>query len=114
MKWGIVIVQKDIAQRSATIFKALSSPIRLKILALCLDGEKTSRELREKLGISKPLLISHLRKLISSGLLEYRVEFDERRMIVRKYYRTKNVDLCMMAILREIIRELKLGSSNQK
>jgi len=48
-------------------FKVLSNPIRLKILALCIEKERSSRELREKLGISKPLLIVHLRKLISMG-----------------------------------------------
>jgi len=83
-------------------------------LALCLNEEKTSKQLRETLGISKPLLISHLRKLTNNGLLEYRVEFDEKRMIVRKYYRTKNVDLCMRAVLEEIIREMELQSFNQK
>ncbi|RLF77147.1 ArsR family transcriptional regulator [Thermococci archaeon] len=99
--------EKDIAQRSADIFKALSSPIRLKILSLCLNDEKTSKQLRDALGISKPLLISHLRKLTNIGLLEYRVEFDEKRMIVRKYYKTKNIDLCMMEILEKIISEME-------
>ncbi|WP_461866903.1 ArsR family transcriptional regulator [Thermococcus sp.] len=87
--------------------------MRLKILALCLNEEKTSKQLREALGISKPLLISHLRKLMNSGFLEYRVEFDEKRMIVRKYYRTKNIDLCIATVLEEIIREMKSQSSNQ-
>jgi predicted transcriptional regulator len=72
-----------------------------------LNRERTSRELREFLGISKPLLISHLRKLMSAGLLEYRVEFDEKRMIVRKYYKTKDVELCLSKILREIAEELE-------
>jgi predicted transcriptional regulator len=78
---------------------------------LCLNEEKTSKQLREALGISKPLLISHLRKLMNSGFLEYRVEFDEKRMIVRKYYRTKNIDLCIATVLEEIIKEMK--SQNQ-
>ncbi|WP_456452050.1 ArsR family transcriptional regulator [Thermococcus sp.] len=81
--------------------------MRLKILALCLNEEKTSKQLREALGISKPLLISHLRKLLNSGFLEYRVEFDEKKMVVRKYYRTKDLDLCMMSVLEEIIRDMK-------
>ncbi|WP_456326315.1 ArsR family transcriptional regulator [Palaeococcus sp. (in: euryarchaeotes)] len=81
--------------------------MRLKILSLCLNDEKTSKQLRDALGISKPLLISHLRKLTNTGLLEYRVEFDEKRMIVRKYYKTKNIDLCMMEILEKIISEME-------
>ncbi len=50
---------------------------------------------------------------MNSGFLEYRVEFDEKRMIVRKYYRTKNIDLCIATVLEEIIREMKSQSSNQ-
>ena len=78
----------DLAEKYAKIFKVLSHPVRLKILALCLLNEKTSRELREKLGLSKPLLIAHLRKLVNVGYLTYRVKVDEERGIVRKYYKT--------------------------
>ncbi|WP_240921886.1 helix-turn-helix transcriptional regulator [Thermococcus sp. ES12] len=87
-------------KRLSETFKALSSPTRLRILVLCAGREKTSRELREMLGISKPLLISHLRKLLNAGLLEYRVELDEKRMIVRKYYRTRADVPCIEEILR--------------
>ena len=76
--------------------KVLGHPDRLKILALCLTRERTSRELREKLGLSKPLLIVNIKKLINAGLLEYRVEYDEERMIIRKYYRTKkDLRICL-------------------
>ncbi|HDH07051.1 MAG TPA: ArsR family transcriptional regulator [Thermoproteales archaeon] len=83
-------MSRDLAEEIAYRFKVLSNPIRLRILALCLAGERTSRELRESLGISKPLLIAHLRKLVNAGFLTYRVEVDEERGIVRKYYRTVN------------------------
>ncbi|ALM74473.1 ArsR/SmtB family transcription factor [Thermococcus barophilus] len=98
----VTITERDIADRGAEIFKSLANPIRLRILALCLNKERTSKELREILGISKPLLISHLRKLINAGLLEYRIELDEKKMIVKKYYRTKNVDICLSDILTKI------------
>ena len=89
------------------IFKTVSNPIRLRILAMCLEREYTSRELREILGISKPLLIAHLKKLINTGLLEYNVVFDRERMIVRKYYRTnENIEICInKKILRNILKE---------
>jgi len=89
-------------QRISKTFKALSNPIRLRILLLCAAEEKTSRELREALGISKPLLIAHLKKLLSTGLLEYRVEMDERKMIVRKYYKTKTDALCVTEMLKAL------------
>ena len=98
----------DVASRTASILKALSNPIRLKILALCLKKERSSRELREILGISKPLLIVHLKQLVKKGFLEYRVEFDQERMIVRKYYRTKrDFRVCIDEnVLEEILKEL--------
>ncbi len=101
--------ENELAERIARIMKALANPLRLKILALCLKEEKTSREIREKLGISKPLLIAHLRELVSLGLLEYRVELDRKRMIVRKYYKTKNnLQVCVDTELLELIaREIR-------
>ena len=98
----------NLAESLTGLLKVLASPIRLKILALCLFKERTSRELREKLKISKPLLISHLRKLVNMGLLEYRTELDEERMIVRKYYRTRNFEVCINSeVLKKIFEELE-------
>ena len=96
---------EDVAERVAKIFKALANPLRLKILALCLDKERSSRELREILGISKPLLIAHLKKLVELGLLEYSTELDSQKMIVRKYYRTsRNIRICLDEKVLEKIR----------
>ena len=98
---------ENATKRVAEIFKAIANPLRLKILALCLEKERTSRELREILGISKPLLIVHLRKLVETGLLEYRVELDPNRMIVIKYYRTKpDIKICLdKKTLKEILSQ---------
>jgi ArsR family transcriptional regulator len=79
----------------ASVFKALANPTRLKILALCSPREVSSRELRDVLGISKPLLIAHLRILLRAGLLTYRVEVDEVRGVLRKYYRTADFRICV-------------------
>ncbi len=98
----------DLADNLAELLKVLANPIRLKILALCLSKERTSRELREKLKLSKPLLISHLRKLVRMGFLEYRTELDEERMIVRKYYRTRIFEVCVNPeVLKDISEELE-------
>jgi len=82
-------------QNLASVLKALANPTRLKILALCSTRERSSRELREELGISKPLLIAHLRILLRAGLLTYRVEVDEEKGIIRKYYRTADFRVCV-------------------
>jgi len=99
-------LSEDVAERVAKTLKVLANPIRLRILALCLRREYTSRELREILGISKPLLIAHLRKLVDAGFLEYRVELDRGKMIVRKYYRTKSdIRVCVDKALLEKVAE---------
>ncbi len=96
------------ADKWAELLKVLASSLRLRILALCLDKERTSRELRETLNLSKPLLIMHLRKLVNAGFLEYRTELDKTKVIVRKYYKTKDLKLCIDTdLLREISKELK-------
>ncbi len=75
------------------ILSILSHPTRLKILALCAVKERTARELREELGISKPLLIAHLKQLINYGFIESRAEIDEERFIIKKYYKTKKFEI---------------------
>ena len=75
------------------MLSVLSHPTRLKILALCAVKERTARELREEIGISKPLLIAHIKQLINYGFIESRAEIDEERFIVKKYYKTKKFEI---------------------
>ncbi len=77
------------------ILKALANPTRLKILALCTEKPMTSKELREKLKISKPLLIAHLKILIKTGLLQYEIEIDQTKGILRKKYKTTQINICI-------------------
>ncbi len=87
------------------LMKAFSNPTRLKILALCAVRRRSNRELRELLGISKPLLILHLKELVRRGLLNVETEVDKKRFILRKFYRTSNFEFCLN---REFFE--KLGS----
>ncbi len=95
----------DAWSRLSKLLSALSNPTRLKILALCAEKERSSKELREILGISKPLLIAHLKVLMKVGLIEFRAEIDEVKYIVRKYYRTKNFRICISK--NELLKLLK-------
>ena len=73
--------------------KALASPIRLRIIALCSQRPHTGRELRSLLGISKPLLIMHIKKLIGVKLLRATIEVDEKRGIIIKHYSAEKIDI---------------------
>ncbi len=50
--------------------KAAAEPTRLRILALCADGELTVSELTHILGQSQPRVSRHLKLLCDAGLLE--------------------------------------------
>ncbi len=50
--------------------KAVGEPTRLRILALCLQGELTVSELVRILGQSQPRISRHLKLLTEAGLLE--------------------------------------------
>jgi len=97
-------------ERLSTLFKALSHPLRLKILALCSVGEYTSRELARLLGVSRPLVIAHLRVLMQAGLITYRLVLDEERLVVKKLYRTVDVEVCLTRrVLEKIASRITNG-----
>lgn len=51
-------------------FKALADAVRLRIVALCAQGECSVSELTEVLGHSQPRVSQHLKQLCAAGLLE--------------------------------------------
>ncbi|MCD6420681.1 MAG: winged helix-turn-helix transcriptional regulator [Synergistetes bacterium] len=97
------ILEEKLVHRLSEALQVLAHPIRLKILILCLEEEKTTKQLREMLGISKPLLIAHIKKLVNMGFLSYRVEFDSKRIIVRKYYATNDFEV---KVDKEVLRSM--------
>ncbi len=50
--------------------KALADPIRLRLVALCAQGECSVSELTRVLSLSQPRASQHLRQLCDAGLLE--------------------------------------------
>jgi SAM-dependent methyltransferase len=51
-------------------FKALADPVRLRLIALCSQGECSVTELTEVLGQSQPRISQHVKALCDAGLLE--------------------------------------------
>jgi DNA-binding transcriptional ArsR family regulator len=49
--------------------RALASPLRLRILRLCLHEPKTNRELAAELEINPGTLLHHVRSLVATGFL---------------------------------------------
>src|SRR3954451_7961663 len=49
--------------------KALSNPVRLRILRLCLDEALTNKELADRLGKDPGTVLHHVRTLVNTGFL---------------------------------------------
>lgn len=65
---------KTIYDLQAEICAALASPVRLQILDLVSEGEKTATELLEVLEIPKANLSQHLAVLRDAGIIQSRKE----------------------------------------
>lgn len=49
--------------------RALSSPVRLRILRLCLHRERTNKEIAEALELNPATALHHVRTLLNTGFL---------------------------------------------
>lgn len=65
---------KTIYDLQAEICSALANPVRLHILDLLADGEKTASELLEVLDVPKANLSQHLAVLKDAGIIQSRKE----------------------------------------
>jgi DNA-binding transcriptional ArsR family regulator len=59
---------------TADFFRVLSSPIRLGVVRLLLEGERCVSELVDELGIAQPRLSNHLACLRTCGFVAVRRE----------------------------------------
>ncbi len=58
----------------AAICGALAQPVRLKIIACLLDGEKSVQQLVEGTGAPQPTVSRHLAKMRNVGVVKHRRE----------------------------------------
>jgi DNA-binding transcriptional ArsR family regulator len=69
----VVVERRPATEEEA---RTLASPLRLRILRLCLDVSLTNKELAERLGRDPASVLYHVRRLVRTGFL---VAEDERR-----------------------------------
>lgn len=84
-------------QQSISTYKALTSPIRLRIIALLGQGERCVCDLVEVLQMPQSTVSRHLAVLKSSGWVT------ERRQGIWMYYRLQDNDRGLVAVLRPVI-----------
>lgn len=71
---------------------ALSNPHRIRLLAELTSGRTHVSELARRLGISRPLLYLHLRKLEEAGLVEGSLELSDDGKAL-KFYAISRFDI---------------------
>src|SRR5688500_7558706 len=64
--------KKGLDPREATPeeFKAMSHPLRLRIIRACLHDDLTNKQIAERLGKDPATILHHVRLLVRTGFLE--------------------------------------------
>jgi predicted transcriptional regulator len=71
---------------------ALANPHRLQIITALVNETNYVSQLAREIGISRPLLIMHLKKLEDAGLVRSRLELSDDGKAMR-YYEVINFDI---------------------
>ncbi|WP_462418302.1 ArsR/SmtB family transcription factor [Kytococcus sp. Marseille-QA3725] len=66
--------QQRLREQAAGTFRVLSSPLRIQLIELLAEGERTVSDLVEAVGQSQPLVSQHLRVLRDQCLVSVRRE----------------------------------------
>ncbi|HJS17838.1 MAG TPA: metalloregulator ArsR/SmtB family transcription factor [Anaerolineales bacterium] len=67
------------------VLSALANPHRLQIITALVNETNYVSQLAREIGISRPLLIMHLKKLEDAGLVTSRLELSEDGKAMRFY-----------------------------
>lgn len=79
--------QKDVhVIESYDQLKALSDPLRIKILIYLIEKARTGQQIAQLLDISRPKVHYHLKELEKHGLIQL-VRKEEKNGILQKYYK---------------------------
>ena len=78
------------------VLAALANPIRLRIVAKLAEGRDYVSHLAREIGVSRPLLHMHLRRLEAAGLVVGKLELSEDGKAM-KFYEVADFDLHLSA-----------------
>ncbi len=71
---GTTTVSEEKLEELAEFFKALSHPVRLKIVSILIEGKQCVKNLGELLNMSQPSVSQHLSILRSRGIVGWKRE----------------------------------------
>lgn len=72
--YDIETLSEERLEELAEFFKALSHPVRLKIISILIEGKQCVKNLGELLSMSQPSVSQHLSILRSRGIVGWRRE----------------------------------------
>ena len=102
LQGGVLAESGQVFEKTAEIFRAMSAPMRLRIISALCHGEKNVGELLAEIQTTQPNMSQHLSTLFKAGVL------GKRREGVQIYYRIVNervVTLCR-AMCSQVADEL--------
>jgi DNA-binding transcriptional ArsR family regulator len=104
--------------RLVSVLSALSNPHRLRILATLAGGSVHVSQLAREVGLSRPLVHMHLRRLEAAGLVKGRLELSDdgkalRFFEVAPFAIHLTPDLVVEAA-RTLVDESELQSNSEK
>ena len=92
-------------QSLVQILDSLGNEHSLKVMAILASGECFVSELAKMVGISRPLLYLHLKKLENAGLVESEIRHFEEPPYTKKFYKAKNFELKLsLDSIKEIVK----------
>ncbi len=68
------LLKEEKLEELAEFFKALSHPVRLKIISILIEGKQCVKNLGELLNMSQPSVSQHLSILRSRGIVGWKRE----------------------------------------
>ncbi len=89
-------------EMTAEVLKAMAHPVRLGVIELLADGEKTCTELFEQLGCSQSLMSQQLKILCQQKLISIRKEGTQKYCALQNSDFLKLFD-CMSKHLRTFL-----------
>jgi ArsR family transcriptional regulator len=87
--------------RVVSLFKALSNPVRYKIIKLLADGEYTVTELADEIRRDSQNISQHLRILRQQNLVRYRTEGKQVYYWLKRRGILKLIDLAQDFVKRK-------------
>lgn len=91
-------------KKLAEILNTLGNEHSLKIIGILADGERYVSELAKEVGVSRPLLYLHLKKLENVGLVESEIRHFDEPPYTKKFYKAKDFELTLsLNRIREVI-----------